>query len=77
MLRLAKGNDFITHTAGVSYVKMFILTNNDLHYDLLLLSSSGCIAISAGSAHNKFPFPCSNGYWNAAPIVSAMGAFYF
>lgn len=77
MLRLTKGTDFITHTAGVRCVKVFILTNNDLHYDLLLLSSTGCIAISTGSAHNKFPFPCSNGYWNAAPIVYAIGAFYF
>ncbi|OWF78943.1 hypothetical protein B4900_12115 [Yersinia rohdei] len=55
---------------------MFISTNNDLHYVLLLLSSAGCIAISVGSAHNQFPFPCSNGYWNAAPIVYAIGAFY-
>lgn len=70
------GADFIIHTAGVSCVKVSIITNNDLHYDLLLLSSTGCIAISTGSAHNKFPFPCSNGYWNAAPIVYAVGAFY-
>ncbi|ATM86075.1 hypothetical protein CRN74_08275 [Yersinia frederiksenii] len=55
---------------------MFIITNNDLHYDLLLLSCAGCIAISTGSAHNQFPFPCSNGYWNAAPIVHTIGAFY-
>ncbi|OVZ79491.1 hypothetical protein CV016_19345 [Yersinia kristensenii] len=60
----------------MSRVKVFILTNNDLHYDLLLLSSTGCIAISTGYAHNQFPFPCSNGYWNAAPIVYAIGAFY-
>ncbi|QAX78467.1 hypothetical protein D5F51_07785 [Yersinia hibernica] len=56
---------------------MLILANNDLHYDLLLLSGAGCIAISTGSTHNKFPFPCSNGYWNAALIVYAIGAFYF
>lgn len=77
MSRLAKKTNFITPTTVVSCVKVFILANNDLHYDLLLLSSTGCIAISTGSAHNKFPFPCSNGYWNAAPIVYAIGAFYY
>ncbi|PHZ27180.1 hypothetical protein CS533_12225 [Yersinia bercovieri] len=55
---------------------MLITINNDLHYDLLLLRCARCIAISTGCAHNQFPFPCSNGYWNAAPIVHAIGAFY-
>ncbi|OVZ96166.1 hypothetical protein CBW53_16135 [Yersinia frederiksenii] len=68
--------NFIIHTIGVSRIKANIPAYNDLHYDLLLLSNTGCIAISTGSAHNKFPFTCSNGYWNAAPIVYAVGAFY-
>lgn len=70
------GNKKPKNTADIGCVKVFIITNNDLHYDLLLLSSARCIAISTGYAHNQFPFPCSNGYWNAAPIVHAIGAFY-
>ncbi|ANW14434.1 hypothetical protein CQP30_12375 [Yersinia pestis] len=65
------------HRVYISFVNVHNSAKNDLHYRLLLLSSAGCIAISTGCAHNKFPFPCSNGYWNVALIVYSIGAFYF
>lgn len=77
MLCLVKGIDFIIYIVVVSYVKVFIFINNDLYYDLLFLSSIGCIVIFIGSVYNKFLFLCSNGYWNVVLIVYVIGVFYF